>query len=180
MTGMIEKVYSDALFQVAQENNTLDSTNDELSELATIFEGNQDFLKFLSTPVISADEKKKVLSKLFKDKVSENTFNFLCILTDKRRIQYIGKIASEFKDEYNNVNGILEVTVTTSAPLKKELALKLTEKLTSVTGKKIRLIEKVEPDILGGIILSYGNTQLDSSIKSKLSSIHSQIKSVIA
>lgn len=180
MTGMIEKVYSQALFETGRESNTLDILFSELNAVSEILKDNPNFIKFLSAPIINADEKKSVIAKIFKDKISEYLYNFICILTDKNRIQYIGRITEEFKKSCNNYNGIMEVTVTTALPMKKELLEKLVKKLEAASGKKISIVEKVDNTILGGIILSYGNTLLDSSVKSKLESIHLQMKSVIA
>ena len=83
----------------------------------------------------------------------------------KKRINSFAGIVDEFNIIYNSYNKIIEVTATTSIPLTEEIRQKLVDKLQQKSGKKIKLIEIVSPEILGGIIINYGNTQIDNSIK---------------
>ena len=78
------------------------------------------------------------------------------------------------------MNNIAEVKVTTSVPLSDGLKTKLKAKLEKVWGKSVILTETVDPDIMGGIVVNYGNTMMDGSVKSKLEAIQKQIKGIIA
>lgn len=180
MTGTIEKVYSRALFELGIENNSLDELYSELMGISDIIYNNPDLIKFLSAPVINQEEKLLLIKRIFEGKVSEHILSFLCVLTDKNRVRYLTRIAEDFKNSYNEHNGIIEVTVTTALPLKPELKEKLVKKLEEVSEKRISIVEKVDKDILGGMILSYGNTQMDSSVKSRLDNVHLKMKSIIA
>lgn len=180
MTGLLEKTYSKALFELAVEENVLDEIFNELKMLAQIFYENDELEKCLSVPTITGEEKSSIISNIFSGKVSDLTYNFLNVLVEKGRIVYIQKIYNQFRNMYNEKNGILEVTAITTKPLSDELKKKLIQKLESISLKKINLIENVDEAILGGIVLSYGNTQLDASIKSKIDSMRSQINSIIA
>ena len=80
----------------------------------------------------------------------------------------------------NDRNNILEVTACTTQPLSDRLKNKLTDKLASLSGKKIVLIEKIDSSIMGGIVLSYGNSRLDASVRMRLENMRRSINSIIA
>ena len=80
---------------------------------------------------------------------------------------------------YYQKKNILEVTATTVQPLSDKLRKKLVDKLQSVSGKTVILHEKLDKSILGGIVLRYANTEIDSSVKTKLDNIKAQIDRII-
>lgn len=180
MSALIEKIYSNALFEITQEAGSSDNTLNELSSLGNVFSQNSDLIKLLSAPTLNALEKQKIVSDIFKDKISDTTFNFINVIVEKNRISYIDKIIESYKQLYNDYNGILEITAITSTQMSDTLKKRLVDKLESVSSKKITLVEKVDKDILGGIVLNYGNTQIDGSLKSKLDNLRYQIDATIA
>jgi len=180
MAGKLEKVYADALFELAVEDNTLDTVAEEMEAVAGIMNENSDFLKLLSAPTVSDKDKKSMLSKAFEGRISDTVFNFINVLCDNGRIKYLIAISQQFKDMYNEKNGILEVIVTTTMPLSDNLREKLVLKLEKISSKKIQLVEKIDTSIMGGIVLNYNNTQIDASVKKRLDTMRQQIDSIIA
>lgn len=180
MTGMLEKKYALALFELATEENSLDAICEEIKSLKQIFEANTEYLKALAVPTLNFDEKAKSFDEVFKGKLSDTVYNFMMVLIDKNRIKSYSYIADEFVRQYNEKYGIVEITAITAKPLSDGLKVKLIEKLEKVSSKKITLIEKVDSTILGGIMLSYNNTQIDASVSSKLDAMRSKINSIIA
>lgn len=180
MTGMHAKKYASALFEIAVEENSLDEIFCEVKQLRTIFSDNSDYLRVLSAPTLSFSEKEKSIDEVFKGKLSETMYNTIMVLIENSRITSFNYIADEFIRLYNEKNGIVEITVITAKPLKPELKQKLKHKLVSISSKEIILNEKIDKNILGGIMLSYNNTQIDASIKSKLDAMRSKINSIIA
>jgi F-type H+-transporting ATPase subunit delta len=90
------------------------------------------------------------------------------------------EIYGDFRARYNEKMNILEVTAVTAEPLSARLREKLVDKLGKVTGKKIVLSEKTDKSIIGGIVLRYANTEIDSSVKTRLDKLKAQIDGVIA
>ena len=180
MAGMVEQTYAEAVFKLGEEQNCLDTLCNEIFDVADILGDNTDFLKLLSSPTIPLDEKKSAVERVFKGKISEYTLNFLFVITEKNRSSYIRGIADRLRALYNDYNGIIEVRVTTSEELSAELSSKLKAKLESVSGKKVTLIPKIDKSILGGIVLDYGNTRMDSSVKTRLEGVRNAVKSIIA
>lgn len=180
MAGAIENVYADALFELAEEQNALEETMSELEGISAVLEAAPEFVKLMDVPTISEAEKKKIISEAFENKISETVFSFLNVLSDNGRIRYFAPISDRFKEMYNEKNNILEVTATTTSPLSDALREKLTAKLAALSGKKIVLIEKTDSSIIGGIVLNYGNTRLDASVKTRLENMRRSIDSIIA
>lgn len=180
MAGKLEKVYADALFELACEENSLDCTAQETEAVSGIFSQNTDFVSLLASPTVSSAKKKKLISNVFEGRVSDTVFNFINVLCEKGRIKYFNSIAAQFKEMYNDKNNILEVTASTVDGLSENLREKLVKKLESVSGKKIVLVEKTDKSIMGGIVLDFKNTQIDASVKKRLDTMRQQIDSIIA
>jgi F-type H+-transporting ATPase subunit delta len=174
MTGDVGKLYAQALFELSLEAGNLDEVYGDINQCREIFDENPELVSLLSSPVIVRDEKQTVLDKIFG---TEGTVrDFICLVTDKNRITYFGKMTDNFNQLYNSHNNIAEMTVVTSIPLKPETKKKLIEKLEKQSGKTVKLREEVDPKILGGIILRMGNTQIDNSVKGKIEAIASSLK----
>lgn len=180
MNSAVEKIYSEAVFEIARESNCVDSTDEELNAVAGIFNDNPGLAKLLSAPTVSFKEKLSVLEKVFGGRLSDTAYNLLCVVTEKGRAELIPAIAEDYRSRRYETENIAEVKVTTSVPLSDGLRSKLKAKLEAVYKKTVILTERVDPSIMGGIVINYGNTMMDGSVKSKLEALQKQIKGVIA
>lgn len=171
----IASVYANALFELACETESLEEISIDLLSVIDVFEKNPDFLTLLSVPNIGTAEKIDTIKKVFGED-GGIILNFLCLLTEKNRIFCISEIGSEFKKLYNKYNDIEEVTVTTCIPLTEDSRNRLIVKLQNKLGKRIKLIENINPDIMGGVKLSYGDTLIDNSIASRIDALSKELK----
>lgn len=169
------KVYSNALFQLGVEENSLDAIYEDLIQCSDIFKSQEEFLKILSSPIVSTKEKISMLTEVFGDACNELVFNFMCLLAEKNRINLIEEIQKDFTKQYNEKNNVLKVYITTCVPLTEELKKGIITKLIKQTGKKINVVEIVDKSILGGVIIQYDNTIIDDSIKTKLKDLSAQL-----
>ena len=99
---------------------------------------------------------------------------------DITKFLYDTEITDSYKEKWYEKENIAEVTVTTCSPLSDALRKKLVKKLEDVYKKKVVLEEKTDSSLIGGIVVNYGNTMLDGSVKNRLDSIQKQIKGIIA
>lgn len=182
MAGSVEKTYGDALFQLV-----LEETPEQLSDVLTvlreinhIFAENSDYIKLIKTPTVTADEKLQLINQAFKGKVCESVYNFLLVLVQNKRLDYFDKIYTYFLLLHNDYKNIADITVTTTVPLSEALKEKLIGKMSLFTGKTINLSEKIDKSIIGGIVISYGNTQIDGSVKARLEALKNDIANTIA
>lgn len=180
MAETLEMVYASALYELCCENKCLEEIYDEFSQTSKLLAVNDEYLKLLSSPLVDDDDKHEMLDKAFQGKVTDMFLDFLSVLSDKGRINAVQGIYDEFRSMYNKHMNILEVTVTTSEKMSDVIRQKLVDKLASVTGKKIVLDEKIDRSLLGGIVVKYENTEIDSSVKGKLDKLKKQIDSTIA
>lgn len=174
MAGKIAELYAEALFELCSEESTLEAAHSDINEYNTVFAQNGELIKLLSSPAVNTEEKLSILTAVFNE--SGMVFDFICLLAEKGRIAHIDEICESFNKKYNEFYKITEVTVTTSIPLTDELREKLTAKLHEKSGRNIRITQRVNPEILGGLIIEYDNVLIDNSVKGKLERISRELK----
>ena len=178
MADSIGNIYGNALFEVCCEENCLDEVYGELGSIRDILfsQGQEEYVELLASPLVTENEKRAALEKVFMDRIQPVTLNFLCLVSEKGRIRFLPEICAKFKELYD----IIEVTAVTAMPLSERLRDKLVAKLEAVSGAKIVLVEKVDKSLMGGIVLRYSDTEIDGSVRTKLDNIKAQIDGVIA
>ncbi len=183
MNDKAEKVYGEAYFELCLEESP-DKLKDvfaELTALQEIFAANPELVKLMDTPTITTEEKLSLIKDIVKDgNVSEFSGNLLCILAERGRFGCYDGIVKNFRAKYNEHFRIAEIVVTTSVPLTDELREKIIRKMSEVTGKTVSICEKVNPDIIGGIVIDYGTTRYDGSVKARINAIRNELSSIIA
>lgn len=183
MNDKAEKVYGEAFFELCIEEAPDKAADilDELSALDEIFGGNPEFVKLMGTPTISAEEKAALIKEINgSGNVSELCGNLLCVLAERGRFNCFSGIVKSFRAQYNEHFKIAEITVTTNAPLSDKLRGEITAKMSEITGKTISVKEKVDPAIIGGIVIDYGSTRYDGSVRTRLNALKQELGSVIA
>lgn len=179
MAKLVSKTYSEALFEVALEENKMDLFLDELSFVLETFEIHGDFYELFKTPLVKVDEKKEVIEKVFGDKLSKEMNNFLKIIIDKRRGHFIEQIKWSYEDMVNKHKGIVKAVAITAVPLKKEDKMILQNKLSSLTGKTVNLSNEIEESVVGGILIKIGDKVIDGTIKSRLEEMKESLSQII-
>lgn len=185
MAESVGKIYSTALFELCCEQDSLENTYEEFKAVKELLydsgiEYSLDMVKLLGSPLISGQDKTKCLDAVFKDRISDMTLDFLCLVADKGRFVRLEEIFGEFSKMYNDKMGILEAEAVTAEPLSAELRDALITKLEKTTGKKVTLTQKTDKSLIGGIVVRYENTEIDGSVKTRLEKLKAQINGVIA
>ncbi len=177
------KVYGDAFFSLCSEENEsgLKDRLEEVTELSVIFTENPEFTKLMGTPTVPLEEKLSLVEDIAKaGGVSPLVRNLLCVLTEKGRMSCFAGIARRFRELYNDKFKLAEITVTTSSPLSAEMKSKIAEKMSKIIGKTVTINERLDKNIIGGIIVDYGSRRYDGSIKARLNELSKELSSVIA
>ena len=183
MNDKAEKVYGDAFFSLCCEENEAGIKDylEELTELSKVFSENPEFIKLMSTPTVTLDEKLSLLEDIAKaGNISELTANLLCLLAEKGRMNCFAGIVKRFRELYNEKFKLAEITVTASAPLSDKMKNEIAEKMSKVIGKTVTINERVNPSIIGGVIIDYGSRRYDGSVKARLNELAKELGSVIA
>ena len=172
-------VYGEALYTLALEEGLTKDILDELAVLDQSFCQEPDFVRLLSSPTLSKQERCRILDDSFRGKVHSYVLNFLKILTEKGYIKHFSDCCKAFEDLYNRDNGILPVTAITAVPLSEQQAEKLTGKLSRITGKQVKLLSRVDPACLGGVRLDYDGKRLDDTVSHRLDAIRGLLKDTV-
>ena len=172
-------VYAEALYDLAKDEALGTYILEEIKTLDCAFEQEKDFLRLLSTPNLSIEERIAIIDNSFRGKVHAYTLNFLKLITEKGYIRSFHECAVAYRDLYNRDNGILPVKVVTAQPLTSQQALRLKVRLGSITGKVIELIEQVDPACLGGIRLDYDGKRVEDTVAGRLEAVRKTLKNTI-
>lgn len=176
----IGTVYGQALYDLAQSEGLAKPIFDELGMLSHSFSVEEPaFVKLLSTPSLTKQERCKILDDSFRGKLQPYLLNFLKILTEKGYMRHISDCYVAYRDKYYQDNNILLVQAVTAVPLTHDQLKRLTNKLHDITGKQIELRSRVDPGVLGGIRLDYDGKRLDDTVEHRLSAIGSVLKNTV-
>ena len=164
----IAEKYAQALFELVTEENELEDIAAEFAEVIEIAQENEELNQVLNHPKLSYDQKKEIVNKIFKGQISTDLFNFLKLLIDKKRIEFLDEIYEEFKSLVEDQENRLEVKVTAPLELSTTQKNNLKTKLGNILDKDITLELEIEPDLIGGLILKIGDKVIDGSIRNYL------------
>lgn len=175
----IANVYGGALYDLAKDENLAEQFQQQLGVLDQAFAQEPAFVRLLSSPSLTKPERVQVIEDSFRSNLHPYLVNFLKILTEKGYIRHFSGCCKVYRDRYNADNGILPVTAVTAIPLSDALRKKLADKLATVTGKRIELTCKVDPDCLGGVRLDYDGKRLDDTVSHRLDSVRGLLKNTV-
>jgi F-type H+-transporting ATPase subunit delta len=170
----IAQVYARALFEVAKERDILDEIHDELGAFAKALEENRELSVFFFSPYFSSEEKKNGLHRAVTG-ADPAFMNFLEALLERHRMPAIFRIRARFEQLWDEENKLLPVEVTSSIELDQQTVQSIGDRIGEQTGQKVELSSKVDPDILGGLVVRVGNFVLDASIRNRLNQLRKQV-----
>jgi F-type H+-transporting ATPase subunit delta len=174
----IASVYARALFQAALEQDKLDAVREQLAEFADAVDGQREMQVFLFSPYFSTEEKKEALSRAVVD--AEPLFvNFLELLIEKHRLPALFRIRRNYDRLWQDHNRLLPVEVTSAVELDERIVGQIGDAISEQTDRTVELTARVEPDILGGIMVRVGNTVLDGSIRNRLEQLRKQVSRAV-
>ncbi|WP_300361375.1 ATP synthase F1 subunit delta [Fusobacterium sp.] len=169
----VGKRYAEAIFSVGESNNNLKEIYDALNSLMEMYVKDKEFKNFINHPLISLEDKRDFLDKIYKDE-TEEVKNILFYLLEKGRISDIREIVAEYLKIFYAKNQILDVEATFAMELTEAQKAKLIENLEKSTKKKINIKVNVDKSIIGGGILKIGDKIIDGTIKTQLSTLAKQ------
>lgn len=171
--------YALALFELAREQGELEQTASALVGLRSLLQESGDFRQFTRSPIFSADDQARAVAAIAaKAEFPTLTTNFLLLLVRNRRLFLLSDIIAGFSSLYTASRGQLRAEVTSAIPLNDALVEELLVSLKAKTGKDVLLNQKVDPSILGGLVVKIGSRMVDSSIRTKLNNLKIAMKEV--
>jgi F-type H+-transporting ATPase subunit delta len=177
VSGMAGR-YAQALFALSQETGTTDKAAAHLAAFAELSASSADMQHFIKSPVFSAENQVDALDAILaRAGITGAAANFLKLVAAKRRLFAIFDMIRDFKLLNDARKGITRANVTVAEPLKPEHVAALRSALTDNSGGgDVDITVKVDPSIIGGLIVQLGSRMVDSSLKTKLNSIRARMK----
>jgi F-type H+-transporting ATPase subunit delta len=170
----IGQVYARALFEAAMENGELDEIQEQLGIWTEALGENKDLQTFFFSPRFSSAEKKDAIRRII-DGGNERFLNFLELLAERHRLPATFRIRRAFDELWREEHKMLPVEVTSAVELDEALVRSIGERIEERTGRRIELTSRVDPDIIGGLVLRVGNKVLDASVHGRLERLRRQL-----
>ncbi|HLB11660.1 MAG TPA: ATP synthase F1 subunit delta [Dehalococcoidia bacterium] len=173
LKGAVAKRYAQALFDVAKEQRLMDQFLVDLADLSQIL-SHPALIQVLDNPKIPFQTKRDLVRRLLGER-SPYFLTFVDLAISKERASVAGQIRDAYQRLVNADRGIEVAEVTTAVPLDEDDKQLLARRLSDITGKKVLLELKVNPDILGGLVARIGDRVIDGSVISKLKALRAEL-----
>ncbi len=170
----IADVYARSLFEVAQEQDALDEVHEQLGQFADELSESHDLQVFFFSPYFSSQEKKDGIEKVLED-ADENLVRFLELLAERHRLPALFRIRRVFDGMWAEEQNLLTVTVTSAVELDDDTTKSIGDRNEEETGRTVELSSRVDPDVLGGLVIQVGNMILDRSVRSRLERLRREV-----
>jgi F-type H+-transporting ATPase subunit delta len=175
----LEGRYASALFDLADSAKQLDSVAGDLTSLRKVIDESADLNRLITSPIIARDaQSKAILAVVDAMQLSPLTRQFVGLVVQKRRLSRLPGMIRAYLAELARRRGESSAEVTSAVPLNAAQSENLAEVLRGLVGRKITLEQRVDPDILGGLIVRVGSRMFDSSIRTKLQRLQLAMKGV--
>jgi F-type H+-transporting ATPase subunit delta len=169
--------YAKSIFKLAIERNELETVSSDMHLLNKTISENRELEKLLESPIIRSDKKGEILHQIFDSKLGTTVRAFLDLLLKKRREMHIPQIARHFVILFLENNNIEEATLVTAVPIDDSFRKKINELiLKNSINQSVELEEKVDPNLIGGFILRFGDKQFDASVSSEIENLRREFE----
>jgi len=170
----IAAVYARSLFEVAKEQDKLDTIREQLGAFADALNDTRELQVFFFSPYFSTTEKQDGLDRAVSD-ADPILVNFLKLLIENHRTPVIFRVRRVFDELWLQENKRLPVQVTSAVALDTATVTLIGDRIAEQTGQKIDITSTVDSDILGGLVVRVGNSILDASIRNRLEQLRKQV-----
>ena len=176
-TTGVAKRYASALFDLSLDNGELEQVTADLDAVRETIEVSEDFKRFLSSPIFSSEEQAKAIAKVSETiGLSKTVSNFLGVVALNNRLFCLGWMIKAYHEMLSSHNNEVTAEVLSATELSSKQLGELQKVLTDSMGSKITIEEKVDPHLIGGMIVRVGSRMVDSSVRTKLERLKLDMK----
>jgi F-type H+-transporting ATPase subunit delta len=169
--------YATAVFELAREENSIDALEKDFTALKDMIRESADLARLVRAPVFSADDQQKGMNAILnRMEAAALTRRFVLLLTSKRRLFILTDVIRAFEALVSRLRGEVRAEVTSARPLNDAEIAELKNVLKTKLGRDARLDAKVDPTLLGGLVVKVGSRMIDSSIRTKLNGLRSAMR----
>jgi F-type H+-transporting ATPase subunit delta len=160
----IARVYAEAMMSTTTDPSVVEAVAAELAELTRYMDTDPDFERFLTATTVDQDARRDSLEKLFRGKLSDTLLNALLVMNHRNRLTLIRPFSRAVQLIMEERRNEQEVVVETAVPLTDDLRAGLKQVIASHIQKEVLLIERLRPELIGGMILHINDIQVDGSV----------------
>jgi len=172
----VARVYAGSLFELAEERGAGDEVLPELQGLVALQESSEELAVFFSSPLVDESSRRQAIDSSLRGQMNDLVVDALQVMNAKGRLALLPALAAAYKMVLDERRGRVDVAVTSAVELNEGLRERLLATLGSVTKREVRLDETVDPEILGGIIVSVGDRKIDYSLATDLRQLDDQLR----
>jgi F-type H+-transporting ATPase subunit delta len=165
------RIYAKGILELAEAQGESAALLGEIADLAGLVAADPELGQFFSSPLIEEETRGPVLEKVFRGHASDLLVDTLQVINRKGRLGILPAIAEAYRQEYRTLHGLVDARVRTAVPLTAELRERLRATVARFTGKQPDLIEKVDPALIGGMIVEVEGKKIDSSVAHRLKQV---------
>ncbi|HEX6114851.1 MAG TPA: F0F1 ATP synthase subunit delta [Geminicoccaceae bacterium] len=176
MSGLAGR-YAVALFELAQEQDALETVAGDLHALRDLLEGSADLERLIRSPVLSREEQARAITAVGERAgFAPLTLQFLGLLAHKRRLFALPDVIEAYDAMLAEHRGEVGAEVVSALPLSAEQLESVKRQLTAAVGQTVKLSTAVDPSLLGGLVVRVGSRMIDASIRTKLHQLELVLK----
>lgn len=157
-------VYARALLELVGSGEEADATLAELAEVASALDAEPDFERFIASPLVDPEARDATLEKALRGRVSDRVVDTLLVMNRKGRLGLLRAMVEAYRLQHEELRGEVDVEVATAVELSAEQRRQIAAAATEFAGRTARLVERVDPDLLGGLVLQVGDRKVDGSV----------------
>lgn len=170
----VARRYAEALFDLGRERGALEAYAAELARVAQAVRDEPRLRALLENPRVPQARKQQLLEEAFAD-LQPAVRNLLRLLVRKRRETYIGAVAAELERLRDQAAGIAAAEVRVAVPLAEDETERLQRRLERAFGRRLRLSVRVQPELIGGLVVQVGDRRIDASLRRRLQALRERI-----
>ncbi len=172
----VAKRYATALYELAHEQSAVDRIGKDLADLAVTWSASEELRRTFENPQFALEEKKKIIAAIADRAAVHPLFkNLLMMLSDRRRLVHLPEIAETYAHIAERRSGRIRAEIVTATKLPEAYYAQLQKTLEDATGKKVVLVRREDPSLIGGVITKVGGRVFDGSLKNRLRGLRAQL-----
>jgi len=172
----VADVYAGALLQLAERRNEGDAVLGELDAIIGLLDEQPQFAGFLSNPTVELEARRSAIERTFRGRANDLLVNTLQVMNRRNRLDLLDALSAAYQRDLDRMRRRQSIEVETAVPLSEELRNRLTRAISELTGSKTRLVEAVEPSLIGGLVVRIGDQKIDTSVARSLALLASRFE----
>lgn len=162
--------YAKAILDVSNANNQAEVVNGDMKQIFDTISENNELKTFLENPTIKGEKKVAALKEIFTT-ASNDTQKLFALLLQNNRIELLATIASQYNTLYDELKGKQIAYITTATPLTPEMESKVMAKVKELSSKEVKIVNEIDPSIIGGFIITINDQQYNASLSNQLTKL---------